>query len=50
MGFVDYAMIAVIAGIVGFAVWYIRKAKKSGKKCIGCPENCAGCSGNCGRK
>lgn len=55
MGFVDYAILAVIAGIVGFAVWYIRKAKKSGKKCIGCPDgscsgNCAGCSGNCGHQ
>ncbi len=50
MGFVDYAMIAVIVLIIGAAVWYVRRAKKKGRKCIGCPENCAGCSGNCGRK
>ena len=36
--------IAVIALIVGGAAVYIIKAKKSGKKCIGCPDSCS-CSG-----
>jgi len=54
MGPVDYVIIAVIALILGCAVFYIYKAKKSGKKCIGCPDGatcsgkCSGCSGNCG--
>ena len=57
MGLTDIIVIAVIALIVGGAVAYIIKAKKSGKKCIGCPDSCSchsnggkssgGC-GNCG--
>ena len=57
MGPVDYVIIAVILAILGGAAWYIYKAKKSGKKCIGCPEGCScssaqkngsgcGCGGN----
>ena len=46
MGPVDYLIIAVIAVILGVAAGYIYKAKKSGKKCIGCPHS-GGCSGNC---
>ena len=46
MGTVDYIILAVIALILGFAGWYIYKAKKSGKKCIGCPDS-ASCSGHC---
>ena len=38
--------IAAIVLIIGGAVAYIVKAKKSGKKCIGCPDS-ASCSGNC---
>ena len=39
--------------ILGSAILYIRKEKKKGVKCIGCPDaaacsgNCPGCSGNC---
>lgn len=52
-------VVAVIAVIVGLAAWYVIKAKKSGKKCIGCPDGCCNsvkqngdsasspCSGNC---
>ena len=46
-------VIAIVALIFGGAVSYIRKQKKKGVKCIGCPDaatcsgNCAGCSGNC---
>ena len=34
-------IVVVLAAIVGVAAWYVIKAKKSGRKCIGCPE------GNC---
>lgn len=47
---IDFLVIAVIAAIIGGAAFYIWKAKKSGKKCIGCPDSgsCSGhCSGNC---
>ena len=47
---VDYLLIAVAAAILGLAAWYIIRAKKKGKKCIGCPDGCAskgGCGGNC---
>ena len=46
----DIVVIAVLAAILGFAILYIIKAKRSGKKCIGCPDSggCSGkCSGNC---
>ena len=48
---VDLIVIAVIALIVGGAGLYIRKAKKRGVKCIGCPaaQN-GGCSSCCGCK
>ncbi len=38
--------IIIIAVIVVLAGLYIYKAKKSGKKCIGCPDS-GSCSGNC---
>lgn len=55
----DIIVLAVIALIVGGAVAYIIKAKKSGKKCIGCPDSGSchakrqpsdtdGCGGTCG--
>ena len=37
----------IIIVIVGAAGLYIYKAKKSGKKCIGCPDG-GSCSGSCG--
>ena len=39
-------IIAIVAVIIGLAVSYIRKEKKRGVKCIGCPNGCS-CSGNC---
>ncbi len=39
-------VIAVLVLILGAASFYIIKAKKSGKKCIGCPDSGA-CSGSC---
>ncbi len=34
--------VVIIALIIGSAIFYVIKAKKSGKKCIGCPyaSNC----------
>lgn len=55
MGPVDYIVIAVIAAVIGLAAFYVYKAKKSGKKCIGCPDGgcsseCGSCSCGCGKK
>ena len=36
---------AILAVILGLAIRYIVKAKKSGAKCIGCPA-----AGSCGSK
>jgi hypothetical protein len=54
MGWTDIVVIAVILLIVGGALAYIVKAKKNGKKCIGCPYSdtcsakrngaCGGCN------
>ena len=44
---VDLILIAVILGITAAAVWFIYRSKKSGKKCIGCPDSCACSSHNC---
>ena len=55
MGPVDYLIIAIIAGILGLAGWFIYRSKKSGKKCIGCPDSgscsgsCASCACGCGK-
>ena len=43
---IDYIIIAVILVILGGAIFYIRKAKKKGVNCVGCP-NGANCSGHC---
>ena len=44
----DIIIIVIIAVIVGLAAWYVYKAKKSGKKCIGCPEGCSCSARNTG--
>jgi len=45
-------LISVIVLVLGLAAFYVYKSKKSGKKCIGCPDggscNC-GCDG-CNKK
>ena len=54
MGPVDYLILAVIVLILGSVILFIRRQKKKGVKCIGCPDaktcsgKCSGCSGNCG--
>lgn len=46
---IDYIVIAIIAAVVIAAASYVYKAKRSGKKCIGCPHSCScGSSGGCG--
>lgn len=53
---VDLIVIAVLVLVLGAAICYIRRAKKKGVKCIGCPSglkcsgSCAGCSGHCCEK
>ena len=47
MGPVDYIIIAAIVLVLGGAVAYIIKAKKSGKRCIGCPDSDSCCGRNC---
>ncbi len=53
----DIIIIAILLIIVGVAALYIYRAKKKGKKCIGCPDSgsCAnakngGCSCGCSDK
>ena len=52
---VDVVVILIISLIVFGASYYIYRAKKSGKKCIGCPSssscggNCSSCKCNCNR-
>lgn len=40
----NYIAVAVLIAIIALAVIYIVKAKKSGKKCIGCPDSGSNCS------
>ena len=42
MNFADWIIAGILTVIVGLAVAYIIKKKKSGVKCIGCPD-----SGSC---
>ena len=50
---IDIILIAVIAAILGGAIWYIRREKSQGAHCVGCPHarnccsNCTGCCGKC---
>lgn len=45
---VDVIIVVVILAIIGLAAWYVYKSKKSGKKCIGCPEGgCSQCGCGC---
>lgn len=42
---IDLIVAGILIVILGGAAAYVYKAKKSGKKCIGCPEGCS-----CGHK
>lgn len=57
MTWTDFFVVLAIVLIVGGATAYIIKAKKSGKKCIGCPHSATcsrsgynGCQGQCRHK
>lgn len=41
----NIVVILILIAIIGGATFYIRKAKKSGVKCIGCPsaKTCSSC-------
>ena len=52
----NFVVIAIIVVILALVILYIIKAKKSGIKCIGCPDaktchsrvvGCSGCCSNC---
>ncbi len=44
-------IIAAVLIIIGLAGFYIYKAKKSGKKCVGCPDSgSCNCGCNCEKK
>ena len=45
---IDYIVIGILVVIIAAAAFYVYKAKKSGKKCIGCPEGCTCSRGGCG--
>lgn len=42
----DFILIIVLLFILTFAGLYVYRAKKKGKKCIGCPDSGA-CRGKC---
>lgn len=48
MTLTDGIIIAVVVLILGLAGFYVYRAKKSGKKCVGCPDSCS-CSSAKGR-
>ena len=51
MGMETWITIGVITLIVGLAAGYVIKAKRNGKKCIGCSESgCDGCCCTCNQK
>ncbi|MFI3166930.1 MAG: FeoB-associated Cys-rich membrane protein [Bacillota bacterium] len=39
MNVVDLVAGLIVASLLGLAIFYIVKAKKSGQKCIGCPHS-----------
>ncbi|MBR3979428.1 MAG: FeoB-associated Cys-rich membrane protein [Oscillospiraceae bacterium] len=52
----DAIVISVLVLVLGLAIYAIYRSKKSGKRCIGCPDSgscsgsCGNCSCNCGNK
>ena len=51
MNLIDYVLIAGIVLVFGAIVFFVVRAKKKGKKCIGCPDSAVcgkePCSGGC---
>lgn len=50
MNYIDVFVLILIVAVIGGAVWAMYRSKKSGKKCIGCPDSCACSGGNCSGK
>ena len=46
MNTTDIGILIAVVIIVGGALWYIIKKKRSGARCIGCPDSKT-CSGSC---
>ena len=44
----DLIIVAILAVVLGGAAGYIRKAKKRGQTCIGCPGGCSSSSSSSG--
>lgn len=44
----DFIIVVILLVLVGAAIFCIRREKKKGAKCIGCPSagNCCSCQGN----
>ena len=42
----DLIVIGLLCLILGGALYYVRREKRKGVRCIGCPDG-AGCSGTC---
>ena len=49
MQLIDYILIAVLILVIGSVLYYIRKQKKKGAVCIGCPH-AKKCGGSCEKK
>ncbi len=50
LGYADFVVLIILAGIIGGIVYYLYRAKKRGETCIGCPyaKQCgSSCSGQC---
>jgi len=46
---IDWIVLGVLILIAASAIYAIYRSKKSGKKCIGCPDSgkCNGCCSSC---
>jgi len=48
MRMVNIIIIAILLLLIFGILWYLRKSKKRGEKCIGCPYG-KQCGGKCGK-
>ena len=48
MKLIDIALLGILAVILGLTVLFLYRSKKSGKKCIGCPDGCCPSKGGGG--
>ena len=49
MNMTDWILVGVLVLILGLVIFYVARAKRNGKKCIGCPDaqRCNGLCGGC---